>query len=103
MLKQAQVLLLIGGLLTLFFFVVGASAQRGDTQRLAQQVDAIDQQIDTLDKTQQDFRLQIEKRLTAIETEFATIKMLLWAVVIAVGSHLGTSLLNLVLRKPREG
>ena len=99
--KTIQVMLLALGLSLICVTAYRASAQgRAEVQR---QIEAVNADVKTLDEQQQEFRLQIEKRLVAIETEFTTIKNLLWAVVVAVGAHLGTSLLNLLLRKPREG
>ena len=102
--KTIQVMLLASGLLLICVMAFHANAQsRNDSHAVQRQIESVNADVETLDRQSQEFRLQIEKRLVAIETEFTTIKNLLWAVVVAVGAHLGTSLLNLLLRKPREG
>lgn len=102
--KTIQVMLLALGLSLVCLLALRASAQgRANQQAVQRQIEAVHSDVKTIDQQAQDFRLQIEKRLVAIETEFTTIKYLLWAVITGVAAHLGTSLMNLLLRKPREG
>lgn len=101
--KTVQVFLLAIGLALVCWLALRANAQgRTDQQAMRQQVEMIEGEVKALDKAAQDFRLQIEKRLVAIEIEFQTIRYLLYAAIAGVAAHLGTSLLNLLLRKPRD-